>query len=327
MNKDIQHIKKLAFKYFNGCISPDEAAELFAYLEKSEAHTSIFRTLENEWLNDEKDSASLNHKWNAFENAREIREGIHSLVPLKKNNHRYFMVAASITLLIIAALAGSIHLYNAHSLETFYTMEVPYGQKSKVTLTDGSVVWLNSGSTLTYSNKFGKKHREVQLKGEGYFEVEKSKKEFIVKTANYAVVVKGTKFNVSAYPDDAYSSTTLLEGKVTLCGKRQIMNMSPGETLRLNLSSETFSRTNNGAANAKSWTKDRIEYDNIEFSELLKKLSRTYNQPILLMNDEIKNQRFSISIRNKQSLTEVLAAISKTIPINIKNENDTTKIK
>lgn len=327
MEKEKQQIKEIAFKYFNGNMTTDEAALLFTHIEESEENKSIFKHWENEWFSTIEHSALLNETWDAFDNARESDENIRSLIPVGKMRNSYLMIAASVALLIIGSVLGAIYWYGEGSAETFYTMETPYGQKSKITLADGSIVWLNSGSKLTYSDKFGKKHREVQLQGEGYFEVQKNKKEFIVKTARYSIAVKGTKFNVSAYSDDAYSSTTLLEGKVNLFRNQRIININPGETLRLNLSSNTFTRTNSGASNAKAWTNDRIQYDNIGFAELLKKLSRAYNQPIVLMNEGIKNQHFSISIRNKQSLQEVLAAIGKTVPINIKNENDTIKIK
>ena len=100
-------------------------------------------------------------------------------------------------------------------------------RKSKVVLSDGTVVWLNAGSTLKYSNKFNTANRKVELNGEDILKSQRRREAtFIVQTHGYDVVVKGTKFDVSAYADDPFISTTLLEGSVELNYKGTPVMMS-----------------------------------------------------------------------------------------------------
>ncbi len=95
------------------------------------------------------------------------------------------------------------------------TVQAPKGEKANITLADGSLVWINSGSSLTYNNAFNQKERKVFLEGEAYFEVAKDpKRPFIVHTRDMDIEALGTAFNVRAYPEENNASTVLLEGKI-----------------------------------------------------------------------------------------------------------------
>lgn len=96
-------------------------------------------------------------------------------------------------------------------------MEAPLGSRTKLTLPDGTLVWLNAGSRITYSQGFGVGNRKIELIGEGYFEVKRNEEvPFLVKTNSLLVKVLGTKFNFRDYPDDAEAIVSLSEGKVAL---------------------------------------------------------------------------------------------------------------
>ncbi|NDF46439.1 MAG: hypothetical protein EB125_12360, partial [Betaproteobacteria bacterium] len=101
--------------------------------------------------------------------------------------------------------------------------------KTKLTLPDGSKVWLNASSKLTYGNGFGEKHREIWLEGEGYFDVARNPdKPFIIHTSVLDVKVLGTRFNLKAYPDEATTETSLLHGSVEV-----VLHKQPGKVIRL----------------------------------------------------------------------------------------------
>lgn len=96
-------------------------------------------------------------------------------------------------------------------------VEAPLGSRTKLTLPDGTLVWLNAGSRITYSQGFGVGNRKIELIGEGYFEVKRNEEvPFLVKTNSLLVKVLGTKFNFRDYPDDAEAVVSLSEGKVSL---------------------------------------------------------------------------------------------------------------
>ncbi|MDD2245563.1 MAG: FecR family protein [Proteiniphilum sp.] len=322
MNEQLQDIKKLAFRYFEGNTTPEEAEILFSFLHSEKSNMSLFKSWENEWFVSVQNAPALNKKWDELKAKEQKTKDIRSFIPLKKATTHYALIAATVALLIIGGLFAILYTQR-QSPEHFFTTHTPFGEKSRIVMPDGSIVWLNSGSSLTYSDKYGIKNRQVELHGEGYFEVEKGKQDFIVKTNDHSIVVKGTKFNVSAYPDDAILSTTLLEGRVELKYKTQSINMRPGETVEVDIHANTMTRVKSKAQASSIWTQNRLEYDQIQLESLLKKLSREYARPILLKNDSLKNQSFSISIDTKEDLTEVLKAISKIIPIKIINKNDT----
>ena len=125
-------------------------------------------------------------------------------------------VAAVFFLGVAVTLAVSYFIINPIQSElTYHEINTPPGAKSKITLPDGSTIWLNAGSNLKYSNQFGKKKREVQLTGEAFFEVEANpSKMFLVNTSELKIKAYGTAFNVKSYPEEGTIETTLIEGSI-----------------------------------------------------------------------------------------------------------------
>lgn len=212
----------------------------------------------------------------------------------------------------------SFYLYrNTETADNRFALETAYGEKSKLILADGTVVWLNAGSSLQYAGNFNSKNREVFLTGEAYFEVTKQSDgtPFVVKTDQYSVLVKGTKFNVSSYPEDLSAKTTLLEGSIDILYKGRHIPVAPGELLSLDKQNGSFSRQKVQASQYKSWTEGRVEYDKITLNELAVRLSRKYDVQIHLGDDLEKDMAFRVSLRNEETVGDVLHALSEIIPI------------
>jgi len=325
MEEQQQHIKLLAFRYFEGKSSREDAEKIFAFLKEDDSQHSIFRKWENDWINSLELHPELNERWEQIKLANRNTEFIKKSVPVIKPYRNYIYAVASIAVLILGVFFALMSMQDLQP-EEFFILETPLGQKSKITMPDGSNVWLNSGSSLIYSNKYGKKNREVQLSGEAYFEVRKGLKDFIVRINEYSVIVKGTRFNVSAYRDDQLLTTTLLEGSVEFNYIQGSLEMNPGETMEMNLETNSITcKKSQHSTNA--WTRNRLEYENIELEELLKKLSREYARPIFLESDSLSKQSFSISIDTNKDLSDVLNAIAEIIPIKTIHQNDTIKLK
>ncbi len=126
----------------------------------------------------------------------------------------------------------------------------------------------------------------VKLEGEGYFEVTRHEGiPFKVETPAYAVLVKGTKFNVSAYSGDPYVTTTLLEGKVELLHEKNIYKIVPGESMRLNVATGRLQKTKVDATHSTAWLKNQVEFERITLKELAMKLSRQYNVQIRIASE------------------------------------------
>ena len=318
-------IRKLAVLYFEGKIPREDEKHLFGFIQSNDSNRVQFKSWEREWIQSKQEDVEVKNEWERLQCKIRTQEAVIPMLSVRKLS--IWRKVAAIAAIVLLFILGGYGVWQAKPYlqkETYFAFEAPYGEKSKMVLSDGTVVWLNAGSTLKYSNRFNAANREVQLNGEAYFEVTKhSGATFIVKTGSYDVRVKGTKFNVTAYSDDSFATTTLLEGAVDLLYKGQEIKLSPGEAIRLDLASNKFTRNKVNAVQAKAWSENRTEYDGITLKELVTRLSRQYNVNIILESDKNEGKEFRVSIRNEETIGEVLNAISEIIPIKIeRKEND-----
>ena len=159
--------------------------------------------------NDEKTNSALSY-------AKEI-EKLRKLNLVFRKRYRIALgIAAS--LLFILALAAAQDLGSNHLFKKTITESIaPLGQKSQLVLADGTRAFLNSGTVLRYDNQFGKRNRKIELAGEAYFEVSRNRNiPFIINTSDIEIKVLGTRFNVTAYPNDPVIETYVTEGKVNV---------------------------------------------------------------------------------------------------------------
>ena len=198
------------------------------------------------------------------------------------------------------------------------TLIVPRGGSYQLCLSDGTKVWLNAESSLTYPSVFGKVgKREVELVGEAYFEVTKATdRPFIVHTKKQNVIVLGTKFNLSAYPK-AYTQTTLVEGKVCVKSlhKQQDLVLLPNQQavlteecklLKKNVDAETYI----------SWINGIYEFNHVSLLDITSQLSRWYNVEIQFSNNSLKEKYFTGAISRNYELgfaLEIIQEVSNVV--------------
>lgn len=310
-------IHELAIRYFEGDISKVEENLLFSYIEQAEENRLRFRQWEKEWkVTNEGDEQTM-REWQQLQRRLRTQEAIMPMLPRRFFSFWHRVVAVAVIVLLTAgATLGIRNIASLSSTDDYFVFEAPYGEKSKMTLADGTVVWLNAGSVLKYSDKFNEWNRKVILSGEAYFEVsKKGKNNFTVQTCGYDVVVKGTKFNVSAYVEDSVVTTALMEGIVEIHRGEQRIEMLPGEFVKLDMSTGKITRTRNDVLQWKAWSENRIEFEDITLKELVAKLSRQYDVNICLNSEQVGSKRFRISLRNRETIGEVMAALQEIIPI------------
>lgn len=210
----------------------------------------------------------------------------------------------------------------------FNTVIVPYGKRAQVTLSEGTIVWLNSGSKLVYPAIFSTNKREVFLDGEAIFDVTKNPdKPFVVKSHQFDIEVVGTVFNVSAYSDDKYSNAVLQEGAIKLSHKskaylpseKQIME--PGQMAVFDPDDEKFRLRNVNPTDYLSWRNGYYIFKSERLGNILKKLSRYYNVEILLKDRTLFYETFSGSLDLKGNPEEVLNIIQQTTPFKFRKED------
>ncbi len=194
---------------------------------------------------------------------------------------------------------------------------IPHGSSSKVVLNDGSVVWLNAGSSLVYPSVFSNKTREVVLFGEAFFSVAKNvNKPFIVQTSALEIQVLGTEFNISAYPEDNIIQTVLKEGSVAIRRKGASRNekdiiLIPNQLASFNKITRLSEVTNVNTDFYTSWTDGLLTFENRDLNRVIKSLERYYDINIQFDDPLLGSVKISGKLDLNQSKNEVFEYLSK----------------
>lgn len=308
-------MRQLAESYFEGTIQKAQEAELLTFIMSNEDHKALFDEWERAWAAEHEVDLDTQTAWTALSRKLNATDAdmVAPVVPL----HRWRAFAAAVAAVLLLAGSTWLGMRLSQPAESFYTCAAPVGSQSQLTLPDGSKVWLNAGSALRYSTLFNNKHRVVELHGEGYFEVTKHEgAEFTVKTNDYDVVVKGTKFNVSAYDDDQLVTTSLMEGRVEVGHQDSRLVMRPGETVTYNRQSGRLEK-HRSTRETRAWVSGGVDYDGIMLDDLARVLSRRYGVSVHVVSPQLGKVKFSISLRNKEDINEVLAALNRITPIRV----------
>lgn len=230
----------------------------------------------------------------------------------------WMRVAAAVVLLV--SVAGSAFWYGGKRVANQFAdivMEAPLGSRNKVYLPDGTLVWLNAGSKITYSQGYGMNDRKVKLEGEGYFEVTKNADlPFKVATNEMDVQVLGTKFNFRNFEEDDESIITLLEGKVAVenkIGTKEQFVLQPNQRIVLDKRKGNAELQAFDALKVKGWTNGILSFDEDKLPDIVRELERTYNVEIDIKDDTLNQLRFYGNfVRIDQSIDEVLDVIAST---------------
>ncbi|WP_443946435.1 FecR family protein [Pedobacter sp. AW1-32] len=203
---------------------------------------------------------------------------------------------------------------NAGKLSGLNRLETPQGGQYQVNLPDGTQVWLNSSSSLTFPSQFNGLQRHVQLSGEAYFEVAKDKKHpFMVQTINQEIEVLGTHFNVNSYVDEAAANTTLLEGAVKVTSGNTEITIKPGQNAMVSKSGIHVSDIDPNLA--VDWKNGEFRFKNEELPSILRKLSRWYGVTFINQLPKDKIPAFTGSVSRFDHISKVLNMLEKTANI------------
>jgi len=205
--------------------------------------------------------------------------------------------------------------------EVFASVNSPRGQITSLTLFDGTTVWLNSGSTLKYSNQFGKGNREVSLEGEALFEVQKDlEHSFIVNMDGSKIKVHGTVFNAKNYHTE--KEVVLLEGKIEYSNQGKNVFLKPNERITEDKNTGATTIDQVDASIYSSWIGGKIYFDNESLEDLSLRLERWYDMEFVFEKNNIKSYKFTGVINKDKSLDYSLRIIQLTNKVKFKKERD-----
>ncbi|TRX28934.1 DUF4974 domain-containing protein [Flavobacterium franklandianum] len=216
----------------------------------------------------------------------------------------------------------------------YNTIKIPYGKRFELQLSDGTIVHLNSGTTLKYPVKFiASENRQVFLDGEAYFDVTKDKTHpFVVNADNLNVRVLGTHFNVSNYPEDKMTDVVLVEGSVGLYKVNEKFNAEKNTVLKPGFKG-SFSKTDNQIKTKAvvtdvytAWIKGGLTFRDMTFKDISKKLERHYNVTIVNQNTKLSDEKFNASFGD-EPIAKVLSYFNEIHGIHYTLKNNEVLIK
>lgn len=350
-------IEELIKKFYLGTLSEEEMSFLRDYLKHEEPQHDLLVFYKNIWNKEEEDTEDVDSRKLFDEIVKKIGISHEMVKPLSGSSKVSLLMGNLRTIMRYAAvfifafvLSWLVHLnFRVRTINTplpvaeqLQIVEVPYGSKSRIVLPDGSVVILNSGSSLKYSNSdFSSDRRSVYITGEGFFNVTKDQsKPFYVTTPGIRVKVLGTTFNVKAYTDEDIEETTLVTGKVEIFASSDKEEKGKPIVLRPNqkavfVKSENEFLSTNSATSDKvtipvklnkvnlqssskteqviSWKENTLVFDNEPFSSLVVRIERWYNVKIIVNDPELNSTRFTGKF-DKETLEQVLIALETVTP-------------
>lgn len=233
--------------------------------------------------------------------------------PFRSKALKYCIAAAAAAAIFLTGAATS-ELVTGKRQET--VLMASSENISSYTLPDGSKVWLNKNSWLAYNQKFGKRTRQVALKGEGYFEVNRDERRpFIVKMQNNLdIKVLGTTFNACNYPSLNKAEVILRSGSVQVSdnGRNEYVILKPNQKFTWNEGTAEISSVN--AMNCCRWFEHRLVFDNVKLKDILENLSHKYQTEISLNVGNLADKHMSMTIRD-ESVEDILDILTTLLPI------------
>jgi ferric-dicitrate binding protein FerR (iron transport regulator) len=346
-------MEQIIIKYLRGNVSDGEKQMLWEWIRKSESNKKEFIELRNLWI-------TSGHLFpHAFDGTFYDTSGAHAIsfhgaLPGISDNStafnrfkqnvlnyedarcrkkiRFLNYAASVAVFMICSLG--MYLLGSKTakkepLATVINQVIVRDDKTSVTLPDGTNVYLNKGSKISYTENFTAKRRVVTLNGEGFFDVVcDDSHPFFVETNGFIVKVLGTEFDVKNYAADTLSEITLLSGKIEVYpeDKDEPIRLSPHQKIAYNKQTGLYHIEKVDALEYALWKNEKLVMDNETLDAIFRKMERWYNVDIVYDHTLPVKARYSITITDEPK-EEILRLLSIITPIKYKIENDKIIIK
>lgn len=269
----------------------------------------------------------------------------------KKFLHAY-KYQVSIAIIMIAITAGLTFIYLSQQRHRYKIVSTDAGMKTKIRLSDGSIIWLNAGSTLKYPEKLDKAQREVYLSGEAYFDIKQApNRPFIIHAQKMDIRVLGTSFNVRSYKDEDFEETAVISGavEVTVPEEHKVMKITPNQKVVLHKTSggpvkkssisageagtrierqplSVISPADTSHVLETAWMNNQLIFRNETLLSLSQRLERWYGVKIIIEDQQLAMLRFSGRADNI-SIEKLLEILQNIQPFNYSMQDDIVTIK
>ncbi len=303
------------------------------WLKEDENNKKIYNTLLEMW-NTEK--LTIENQQSLFDSVKR-KITVHENRPKRRfYSSNLFKIAAVGFLLIAMNLA--FYLFRekpAPKSVAWQEIVVPRGNRMKITLPDSTSIWLNNETKLRYTSNFSSTNRLVELSGEAYFDVHhNSIHPFIVQVGEQQIEVFGTRFSVTAYPEDRFIETALISGSVLFKNNKEIngnseFKLEPGNSLIYDKQKNSISNQKIQTSYYEYWENGVYVFKDEKFENLAEKIKRIFNVELVFEDEYLKNKKFTGTIHINDNIFIFMEAIRRTSvqPIEYKFNNNMIYVK
>ena len=333
--KDKGYWDTLIIDLLSDSISEIARQELELWLSVSTKHLHYFNQMKELWNSTAVADPNLpfNYEKAYALFAKRVDEKTELIIQRKKRTILWRKVSAVAAVMIPFLFLSYYTLFYTAPVEKatpiFTEIISPNGSKTQLKLADGTVVWLNSGSKLLYSDAFGKENRNLELTGEAYLNVAHNKQvPLILKVGGLDIKVLGTKFNVNAYPETDNVRVSLLEGSVSMTTDNSIDSaiLKPMETGVYQTNSQEITVKQGLDNNVLSWMKNQLIFTGETFEEIAKVLEDHFNVKISIQNEYLQKRCFGGDFRDGYSIEKILNIMAVNGKFKYKIENNRIEI-
>ncbi len=325
--------KQLLIKFIEGKATPEEQEQVLIWIDKDKRNKKYLLRLKNLYVVTGLPN-NIAHKKEFFRFKTEFLS-----ITDRNNSFRFNLLRIAAIFLLVIAIALNFYQYFSGKKETiigvdnslsnrkvntlsFYTNK---GVKGVVTLPDSSVVWLNSDTRITYPEKFTGKYREVEISGEGYFEVKSNPDTAMIVTTckGLKIEVLGTKFLIRSYEEDNESQATLFSGSIKLTSpkgrfsKDYVKKLKPLESVIIdnNVSVRVIQRAD--TLKSIAWKNGKLIFEETPIEEVLKKLERWHGTEFIVKDKSILSCKITAQFKS-ESIVQIMEVIKYCSPIDYK---------
>lgn len=318
MEETINHIDDLILKFLAGETTRAENEELWHWRQESNENDAYFRRRQELWF-----SSLSSENLSRFDSEQAFsvflqrcrHSNVHSRARLFKIIK--YVAAACMLLGVVFYTAFKIGRHDVTQAFADIVIEAPIGSNTVTTLPDGTIVTLNAGSRLSYSQGYGVQNRKVMFSGEAYFDVKKhSTLPFTIETGSLVIEDLGTKFDFSDYEDDETATLLLDEGKVSMQGRSvgaQKYLLNPNQKAVFSKANGVIKIEDMQAEKSHEWAAGRLVFNGESFAKIEKILERAYGVDIVVTDKQLYQLKFYGEFsRASDRIEDVLGIFSKT---------------
>lgn len=309
-----QNIHQLIVRLFAGEANSEEKRTVEVWLNREPENSKLFNELKEIWL-----SSGIEYNpdhYDVEKAIRQFREKTRFLIERTSQRQQLYRVVRYVAILLLAAALPFSYYYGKQSIlpsSEYTTITCALGDKTSIVLPDSSLVFLNSGSKLTFNTDFKNGSRRIFLDGEAFFNVRKDPHNpFRVKTSAIEIEVLGTQFNLKAYSNEPIISTTLVIGSLKVTGNNRSAMIKPNQKLVFDKKARQMKIQELADLSPETdWKNGRLVFRNQSLGELEQELERWFDVDIRFADELVESRRFTGTLE-RESILEVISYFGRS---------------